>query len=174
MSAQFLILLRLLHVVGGILWGGAAVFYLFFIKPSVQAIGPAGPEFMRSLAQRRKYPAFMMVTSSLTVLAGAVLLWATSAGLNHNWLRSGPGIGFTIGSIAALLSYLVGSIRIGPTSAKLARIGAEIESGGKPPSPEQARRLAALQKQLVSAELFSFVMLSIAMLTMATARYWYF
>ena len=79
MSIFVLIVLRLAHVVAGILWGGAAIAYLFFFKPSVEAIGAAGPDFMRTLMERRKYPIFMMTVSLVTVLSGLFLYWLSSA-----------------------------------------------------------------------------------------------
>ena len=41
--------LRLIHIIAGALWIGAAIVYLFYIKPSVKSIGPMGPQFMEFL-----------------------------------------------------------------------------------------------------------------------------
>ena len=68
-----LIVLRFLHIVGGVLWAGSAIFYVLFVEPGVKALGPAGPKFMQELIQARKYPLFMNVVSILTVLAGGAL-----------------------------------------------------------------------------------------------------
>jgi len=174
MNIYLLILLRLTHVVAGILWGGAAVYYLFFVKPSVKAIGPAGPQFMQNLAQRRKLPLFMIGTSLLTVMAGGILYWFSSGGFSAAWIVSGPGIGFTLGSLAALIAFLVGGLGIGPTSAKMGALGGQIATSGSGPTPEQAGAMQAMEKRLNFAEQVDFVMLVIAMLTMATARYWTF
>jgi uncharacterized membrane protein len=174
MNVYLLIFLRLIHIVAGLLWAGAAVFYLFFVKPSVHSIGAAGPQFMRNLAERRKYPIFMMSTSLLTVLAGGALFLYASGGFNLAWINSGPGLGFTIGSLAALVAFFVGSLAIGPTSAQMGALGAQIASAGGPPKPEQLSALQAMEKKLARAETIDFVLLAIAMLTMATARYWIF
>lgn len=169
-----LIVLRLVHVVAGILWGGAAISYLFFVKPSVKSIGPAGPQFMQSLTTRRKYPTFMMATSLLTVLSGGVLYWLSSGGLNLNWVQTGPGLGFTLGSLASLVAFLVGGFGIGPTAEKMGAIGGQIAASGTGPTPEQLNLLQVLERRLARVELIDFVMLVIAMVTMATARYWFF
>jgi hypothetical protein len=174
MNIYLLILLRIVHVVAGILWGGAAVYYLFFIKPSVKAIGPAGPQFMQNLTERRKLPLFMIGTSLLTVLAGGILYWFSSGGFSAMWISSGPGIGFTIGSVAGLVAFLVGNFGIGPTAAQMGALGQQIGASGGKPTPEQIHTLQVLEKKLSRAELIDFVMLVIAMLTMATARYWTF
>jgi hypothetical protein len=53
-------------------------------------------------------------------------------------------------------------------------LGQQIGAAGGIPTPEQISTLQALEKKLSRAELVDFVMLVIAMLTMATARYWVF
>jgi hypothetical protein len=174
MNIYFLVLLRVVHVVAGILWGGAAVSYLFFIKPSVRSIGAVGPKFMQNLAERRKYPIFMLSTSLLTVVAGGALYLFTSGGLSLSWIKTGPGLGFTIGSIAALIAFLVGNLGIGPASGRIGALGQKIATSGGPPTPEQLSEVQALEKKLYQAEVIDFVALIIAMLTMATARYWVF
>ncbi len=174
MSAFLLIVLRLVHVVAGILWSGAAVYYLFFIKPSVKAIGASGPQFMTNLVERRKLPIFMISTSLLTVLAGGILFWFSSGGFLADWLTSGPGIGFTIGALAALVAFLFGTFGIGPTSAQLGALGGQIAASGLGPTSEQAARMQSLEKRLGLAEQVDFIMLVISMVTMATARYWNF
>ncbi len=174
MNIFILNLLRFVHVVAGILWGGAAVSYMFFVKPSVNAIGATGPQFMQHLMERRKYPIFMMSTSLLTVLAGGVLFWFSSGGFNAAWMASGPGIGFTIGSVASLVGFLAGGIGVGPTSQKMAVLGGQIAASGMGPTPGQVAQMEALEKRLNLAEQIDFIMLVIAMVTMATARYWLF
>lgn len=164
MNTYLLILLRIVHVIAGILCGGAAISYLFYIKPAVKAIGPAGPQFMENLAERRKYPLFMISTSLLTVLAGGILLWFSSGGFNATWIASGPGIGFTIGTLAGLAAFLVGNFGIGPTSAQMGALGQQIGASGGKPTPEQISILQTLEKKLSRAELIDFVMLVIAML----------
>jgi len=174
MNIYLLVLLRLVHVVAGILWGGAAIYYLFFVKPSVKAIGPAGPQFMQNLMERRKVPIFMVATSLLTAVAGGVLLWFSSGGFNLAWMRTGPGAGFTIGAVAGLVALLVGTFGIGPISGQLASIGMDITASGNEPSPRQVKVMQVLERRLGFVELVDFIMLTISMLTMATARYWIF
>lgn len=166
--------LRLTHVVAGILWAGAAITYLFFIKSSVQAIGAAGPQFMQAMMSRRKYPIFMSVSSFLTILAGLALFWYASGGLSVWWLRSGPGVGFTIGSIAAVIAFLLGMLGIGPTSGRIAALGQEMAASGKAPTPEQMNRMRQLEQRVSRLERVEFILLVVALVTMATARYWAF
>lgn len=174
MNIYLLNLLRFVHVVAGILWAGAAISYLFFVKPSVKSIGAAGPQFMQNLMERRKYPIFMVSTSLLTVLAGGALYWIISGGLNLAWIKSGPGLGFTIGSLVALVAFLLGTFGIGPTAGQISTLGGQIAASGQGPTPEQGRKMQSLEKKMSSIENMEFVLLAISLLTMATARYWIF
>ena len=174
MNIYLLNVFRFIHVGAGILWAGAAISYLFFFEPSVDAIGAAGPQFMQNLMGRRKYPIFMMSTSLLTILSGVPLYWLISGGFKLNWITSGPGLGFTIGSLTALIAFFVGGLGIGPTSEKMAGLGRQIAESGNDPTPGQIRQMQVLEKKLNLAEQIDFIMLTVAMLTMATARYWLF
>jgi len=174
MNATLLIFLRLIHVFAGALWIGAAISYLFFVKPTVGSIGPAGPQFMKNLTTRARYPMFMVTVSLLTILAGGSLYLITSGGFNPHWLSSGPGIGFTIGSLAGLGAFVVGTFGIGPTAGAMGALGQKIAQAGGPPMPEQLNLLHSLEKRLNRAEVVDFVLLVLSMLTMATARYWVF
>ena len=174
MNIYLLILLRAIHIFAGGLWLGSAIAYLFFVKPSVYAIGPAGPQFMQSLMERRRYPIFMIGSSLLTVLAGLILYWNSSGGFSPGWLITGPGLGYTIGSLASLVAFVVGNAFIGPLSARMGALGQQMAAAGRPPSSAQVGEMATLNQKLVRAEWMDFGMLVLAMLTMATARYWLF
>lgn len=172
MNIFLLYIFRLTHIVAGILWTGAAVSYLFFFKPSVQSIGAAGPQFMQSLMERRKYPIFMIITSLLTVIAGGVLFWYSSGGFTLSWITSGPGLGYTIGALAALGAFFLGMFAIGPTAGKIGALGKEIAAGGSGPTPAQLNQMHALEKKMNGLENVEFILMAISLVAMATARYW--
>lgn len=145
-----LILLRLIHITAGVLWAGAAIAYFFFVEPAVKGLGPARPKFMQDLIDKLHYPLFMNTVSLLTILAGAALFWHASGGLQPAWITSGPGLGFTIGSITAIVVFGIGFFMIRPRAERLGALGRAIASAGGPPTIEQ----------------------TVSLVTMATARYW--
>jgi len=166
--------LRIMHIFAGTLWVGAAVLYLFYITPSVKATAPAGTKFHQYLIARQKYPIFMIIVSTLTIIAGAILYWRDAGGDLASWITTGPGLGFTIGTIASFLVYFVGMALITPRGKRLGVLGAQIEAAGGPPTKEQMAELETLDKQLHTLEWVDFILLAIALVTMATARYWLF
>jgi hypothetical protein len=174
MNIYLLAILRTIHIFAGALWIGAAIAYLFFFKPSVKAVGPAGPQFMQTLTGRRKYPLFMVGMSLLNVLAGILLYLFRAGSLNLAWVNSGPGWGYTLGALAGLVAFFVGNFAIGPTAARLGALGQQIGAAGGPPSPTQLTTLHALEQKLERAEWIDFAMLTLSMLAMITARFWLF
>jgi len=108
----------------------------------------------------------------LTIVAGLGLFWLVSGGLSVAWITSGPGLGFTIGSVAALVAFGVGFFGIRPRAQRLGELGAMIAAAGAPPTAEQGAELQRLNAEMHTHERWDVGFLLIALVTMATARYW--
>ena len=171
MSTQLLVLFRIVHVVAGTLWAGTAIFYFFLVEPAAKTLGPTAPKFMQALIQKRRYPLYMNVSSALTIIAGALLYWYTSGGLQPAWVQSGPGLGFTIGSVAAIGAYLVGFFMLRPRGERLGKLGQQIAMSGSTPDPAQVAELQKLDQKIRSVERFDVILLTVSLLMMAIARY---
>lgn len=167
-------LLRLIHIVAGTLWVGAAVAYFLFFAPTAEGLGPAGIKFIQDLVGKYRYPLFMNVASLLTILAGLGLYWFASGGLNAAWVTSGPGLGFTLGSLAALAAFGFGFFGIRPRAERLGGLGAAIAAAGGPPTPEQGAELGRLEAEMHTYERWDVVLLVVSLVLMSTARYWIF
>lgn len=172
MNIYLVILLRTVHIVASVLWVGSAILYLFFVEPSVKSLGPAGPKFMQNFIGKRRFSVYMSSVSLLTVLAGVLLYWNSSGGLQINWITSGPGIGLTIGSLASLLALFMGLLFIRPRADRIGELGEEISESGNPPDPNLLGEMQKLDKEINTLERTDFILLMIALLTMITARYW--
>lgn len=170
----YLILLRLIHIVAGALWVGAAVAYFLFFGPTAKGLGPAGPKFMQELVGKYRYPLFMNGASILAILSGLGLLWFASGGLNGAWFTTGPGLGFTIGSLAGLAAFSVGFFGIRPRAEALGALGAAIAAAGGPPTPQQGAELGRLDAEIHFYERWDVLLLVVSLVMMATARYWIF
>jgi uncharacterized membrane protein len=168
-----LILLRILHIIAGVLWVGGALHFFLFIGPSVQATAPESQKFMAHLMTQKRWSQFMSAMSLLTVLAGGALYYRLGS-VNWRWVTTGPGIGFTIGALAGLLVLAAGVFIIGPRTNRLARISQEIQMNGGSPSANQVAILQRTQRELEILGKVNFVLILIALLTMSTARYWTF
>ena len=164
------IVFRLLHIISGVFWVGAALMLTFFISPTVGATKEAGQGFMRHFMGQTKFNIVMWATAITTVVAGAVLYWLDSDGFTSVWMHSGPGIGFGTAAFFAVLGLIVGVFQ-GRNSNAMAKLGGQIQSQGKPPSPEQASRLQSLGKALAIGGILNATFLILATVGMAIARY---
>jgi len=113
---------------------------------------------------------FMTALAFSTVLAGALLYWHDSDGFTSGWMKGGAGIGFTIGAVFGLIAFVFGAI-FGTSNAQLAQVGAQIQ--GKP-TDEQLSQIQALQKRIKTVSPIHVYCMILAMLFMATARYFVF
>lgn len=172
--AILIILLRLIHIVAGGFWAGAAVAYFLFFGPTAKGLGPAGSKFMQDLVGKHRYPVFMNVASMLTILAGLALYWFSSGGLRAAWITSGPGLGLTLGSLAGLVAFGIGFVGIRPRAERMGALGAAIAAAGGPPTPEQGAELGRLDAEIHAYERWDVTLLVVSLALMATARYWGF
>ncbi len=166
----FIWLLRILHIGAGVFWVGGSLITILFLAPSVGATGDAGPKFMGYLINDRKLSNRLSAAAGMSILAGAILYWIDSQGLTSPWMKSGAGIGFTIGAVFGLIGFIFG-IRVGLLNKALARLSAQIQ--GKPTS-EQMTSIQAIQKQLATSSTLTVPSLIIAVIFMSIARYFHF
>jgi uncharacterized membrane protein len=171
MNIYLLLILRTIHIFAGVMWVGSAIFYLFLVDPTVKSLGSSGHKFMDHLITRQRYPVYMGVIATLTIVSGAFLFPTTSGSFSIAWMKTGPGLGFTIGSLVGISVFFVGFLMVKPRSEQLGKIGHQLIAEGGPPSPALLSELNVLDKKLKQAEYLDFVLLSISLILMAVARY---
>jgi len=172
MPAMEWVILRLIHIVSGAFWFGAATVMMLFLQPAAAATGPGGQGFMLHLLRRLRMADVVFGAAVLTVTAGSILFWWDSNGLQLDWITQPMGLGFTIGAVAAWLGFL-GFAFIGwPAGRRIAAVAGRLQEEGRPPTPDEQQQLAQSQRQLRQAGLAVLVLISVAIVAMATARYW--
>jgi uncharacterized membrane protein len=161
-----LFLLRAIHVVGGVLWVGGLMIVTFFLLPMSRSLGPSGQPAMQDIMGRRKLPVYLMSVGIATTLAGILLMVRSMSLTGGAWARSPMGIGISVGAGAAIVALIIGMTVSAPAAKRLSR----------PPSPGAAPltdvERGRLVQRLTLGSRLVLVLLSIAALTMATARYY--
>lgn len=164
-----ILLLRIAHVSGAVLWVGSGIFLFLHVLPTARSTQVAGQKFMEALAPR--VSPFMNVVATTTILSGALLYLRFFAG-GVDWIwRTGAGIGFTVGALAGISSSVIGVAVLGPTQGRIGALGAAMSSAGTPPKPEQIAEMNRLQMRLANVFRVDMVMLVLTLIAMATARY---
>ena len=167
----YMVILRVIHILAGVLWAGWAFVMVGFIEPASKAAGPEGGKFMQALTGKTRLLQTMLVAPPLVIITGVLLYWQVSGRLNGSWILSPAGLAMTIGSLAGILGFVVGLTISRPAAERLAALSKEMQSAGGPPSPEQLGQLRALQQQLSKGGRYSAILLAISVIGMAAARY---
>jgi uncharacterized membrane protein len=173
----FYIVFRIFHIGAGIAWVGSVYFLVVFVQPTSAAIGPAAAPFMTELLGARKLVDRILVLATVTILAGLILYLKRMdlAGGFGDWVGSAEGLVFTIGGLAAIAAVAIGVFGTRPAVQRLLAVGRQIGQATQqagPPAPELAAQVPALQGKLKGYARASLALLIVAVLTMATARYW--
>jgi uncharacterized membrane protein len=163
------ILLRLVHILGGIFWVGAMILLAAFLLPTARATGPDGGRFIRYLMQQRRLPLYLGVAALLTVLSGVALYAHMAAATHGAWAGSPPGIAYGVGGVAALLGAVIGGSIGSSAGRRMLAVGEAIGAGK--PSPEQQAELSRLQNRMALGARLAAGLLVLAAAAMAVGRY---
>ena len=164
------ITLRLLHVVGGIIWVGSSIFSALFLGPAIQDAGPDGAKVAAAL-QRRGMMTFMPIVALVTIISGLWLYWRDSGGFNVAYMSTPVGFMFGLGGVLAVLVFVVG-ITVGMPAMR--RAGAPQQSLGTLQESERAARMVEIRRLQARAGGIArgaSVVLLAAAVAMAIARY---
>ncbi len=165
------IVLRLVHVVGGALWVGMAAFATFYLQPAVQEAGPDGGKVMAGI-QRRGLMTVMPTIAVLTLVSGLWLYMRAAGGDHGGFARSGPGMAFGLGGMAAIVAWVTGMFVMRPAMNKAMALA---QSLGPSATPEERQRLGGeaqrLRQRAAVAGKAVTHLLFFALAAMAVARY---
>ena len=164
-----LLILRLIHILGGMLWVGAGIFSTLFLAPAMKAAGPAAAGALMGNLQKRGMFTFMPIVATLTILSGARLMWIASAGDAH-WFTHPVGHTYALSGTLAIVAFLTGLFVGRPAMVKAGKLAQSAASDGA--SKERlASEIAKLQKRGALATGVATAMLVAASAGMAIARY---
>lgn len=165
------LLLRTIHILAGVCWVGAVVFLACFLIPAIRAAGPGGGAVMSQLGQVRRMPLYMMLTAILAVLSGIGLYWRDSGGFQSAWRTTPTAMTFGAGAVLAILALIIGAAVNSPAGKRMGMLAAEMQRAGGPPAAEQIAEMQRLQARLAGATNLVAVLLILATIAMAVARY---
>lgn len=165
-----LLILRLVHVLGGTFWVGSTLLTTFFLIPAIGTLGPTGGQVFAAV-QRRRLPAFMLGAGLLTVGSGLRLMWITSGGFSHAYYATAAGRGFAAAGTSAILAFLVGALVSRPAAMRAAKLGATMASATAERRAQLAAEVAVLRRRSAVAGTVAAGLLVLAAAGMSVARY---
>lgn len=159
-TVTLLLLARVFHILGGVIWAGSMFALSFAIIPIGARHADEGAGRWTALAARRLGPV-SGIAALVTVLSGTYLM----ATLHHGDTSAG-GVVLGAGAIAAVLSFLVGVLIGRPAGMQMAKL-----QGGASGSAADLAQLASLGRRVALSSRVSGVLLGLAVLSMAVFRY---
>src|SRR4030065_942280 len=126
MFAIYLIVLRLVHIVASVCWAGGGFIFFLFVEPTARALAPDGRQFVQYMVSKRRFSIFMVISSTLTVLSGALLLLQRAGGRWLEYMSTGAGLLFVLGSVTGIVVYFIGMFGVNPRAVRLVKLGQEI------------------------------------------------
>ena len=164
-----LIVLRIVHVLGGIIWVGIGIFMVFFFAPAMQSMGPAAGQVMGAL-QKRKFMTILPIVAILTLLSGLRLLMIVSGNFGPGYFQSPMGKTFAGAGVAAILAFVIGIVVNRPTMMKMGTLQQSMASD--PVSKDKiTAEIKKLQQRMAVVGFLVTALLLIAAIGMSIARY---
>jgi hypothetical protein len=166
----YMVVLRIVHILAGAFWVGAALVTFFFLQPTARDVGPAAAPFMAHLAGKKRLMDVVLAAAGLTVLAGLLMYWRVTDGIDSDIVATPYGASLTVGALSAIVAFGLGGSIIRPSMMRVLRIGGAAAAAGGP-TPEQAAEMQTLQARARSVGGVVVVLLIVAVAGMAAARY---
>ncbi len=173
-ASTFMIVFRILHIASGVAWAGSVFLFVVLVQPSAAAIGPAAGPFMMELLGKRKLVSWLLSLAGTTVVAGLFLYWKDwhDYGGLGDFVSSRFGLALTLGAVAAVGAFLIGLFGTRPNASRLLELAARAASSEGGPPPEVAQEIPKVQARLKVLARAALALIAVAVLAMATARYW--
>jgi uncharacterized membrane protein len=158
MTTLLLVLARVFHIFGGVIWAGSMFALSFGVMPVGAQHAAEGSGRWTGLVMRRLGPA-SGISAIVTVLSG-FYLFATL----HSGDHSVSGMVLGTGAAAGVLSLLVGVLIGRPAGLRLSQLQMN-------PAGADKAQLASLQRRAAVSSRVAGILLGLAVLSMAAFRY---
>jgi uncharacterized membrane protein len=166
-----LLVLRLVHIVGGIFWVGTTLFASFFLLPALAQSGAAAGQVMVGLQQRRLYTV-LPTAAILTIVSGLRLMWIASGGFSRAYFSSPVGHTFALSGMAAIIAFFIGMLVARPAAVRVAALGRTVASSADTTARNAlSAELERMRRRSAVANTIAAALLLFAAGGMAIARY---
>jgi len=141
-----MIALRLIHMVGGVIWVGGVFFMSFFLIPSLREAGPASAPVMQGLMKRKIF-VIMPVLGLIVMIVGFRMMQIVAGGFFTDYFWDSAGRWYAYSSVPVIIGFLIGVFVGRPAMLKAQALMASPDKDSKMPEIQalQARSAAALR-----------------------------
>jgi hypothetical protein len=165
-----LIILRIVHVGGGVFWAGAILFVVLFLEPAVGEAGPDGAKVMQALRKRR-YLEVVPTVAFFTLVSGYLLYWPIFGRLHPGPGASGAELALAAGGLASLVAFVIGVTLLRPSALRIGALGTEMARAPAERKTELQAEIGRLRGRMRRSGRWVAALLGVAILAMAVGRY---
>jgi uncharacterized membrane protein len=169
MQAELLVL-RIVHIVGAVVWAGTSLFVALFLMPALATAGPAAGPVMGALVKRKLFT-IVPTTAVLMMLAGLRMMWINSMGFSASYFAATGGRTYVAGAVLALAAFTIFMAVNHPAIPRIMQMGQQLAQAPEAERGAIAAQLNALRARAGKASLASALLLTLAAVTMAIGRY---
>lgn len=163
----WMVTLRVLHIVSGVLLIGNVFFLTLFLEPRLRRLGPGIQNPVMGALMPIVTPV-QMGSYAVVLITGILITLNTRWNGLANFLNTGWGWAIFIGILATIAGGIVGFGLVTPTGARLGKMAAGLKG---PPSADQARQMGQLADRISSLSRINVVLGLVILGAMAVARY---
>jgi len=116
-------------------------------------------------------PEIVIGAATLTIVSGFYLIWVASGGFAGAWFATRFGQGMSTGMLAAILAYLLGVFTVRPALYRVLALGGQMAQATAGDRPAIEQQMLAARGRMIKAGGVGSVLLLVAILSMAVARY---
>lgn len=173
-AEPYMLVFRILHIVGGVLWVGSTFMLSVFLGPSVAEVGPSAGPLMHKLVVERRVTQVITAIAIVTVVAGGFVYWhnVQIAGSLGDFVDTTFGLVLTVGAVLGIAAMFWGISRVGNKIEQMVHYADGAMPVEGPPPPEVVAELDRRGATLKRDSIVDLALQLGAVLAMSTARYW--
>jgi len=165
-----ILVLRVIHIVGAIVWAGTSLFVTFFLLPAMGMAGPAGAPVMGALVKRRLFT-IVPTVAVIMMLAGLRLMWLTSGGFSAAYFSGRGGQAYAAGAIFAIVGFTIFLTVNHPAIGKMMKLGQQIAQAPEAERGALVAQMNAIRARAGTGSMITAVLLTLTAVAMAIGRY---
>ena len=159
------VMIRLVHVLLAIFWGGTALFAMLYLDPATKDAGPAGGQVMQQL-QKRGFLGTMVLVGTFTVITGTYLLYALIGTLGSSFMGTTRGIILSTGALTGFLTLAVVASFSRPNARKMKVVADRMAESEGVPNPDDVAEMARLRARVTLGLRMGGVLMAVTLVAM--------
>ena len=165
-----MLVLRVLHIVGAVIWAGTGIFVAVFLLPAMGMAGPAGAPVMGALVKRRLF-VIVPTVAVITMLAGLRMMWIASGGYSEAYFTSRTGATYGIGAVCAIAAFTVFMLINHPAIGRMGQLQQQIAQAPEADRGPLMAQVHAVRNRAAKGSRASALLLTVTAVCMALGRY---